>query len=240
MGRQEAEHAAKRSMQAGYYHHSYDEERKKLRMFLEGKNGSQSVATQAAEMLNMYAARLAPDPFRAKKNAALAIVTNLCRAVAGYGVDMEFSFSLSDYYFNIIETAPDESRLLCTVEEILLHYQELALREPIGSYSLPVIRSIRHIRQHLYDRCRPSDVAGALHLHPNYLSGLFHRETGLTISQYIKKEKLSEAKYLLLHDTYSILEISELLGYDSPSYFSSDFKKHYGLSPRQYAAAAIS
>lgn len=66
-----------------------------------------------------------------------------------------------------------------------------------------------------------------------YFSHKFKNETGYSVSDYIRHEKIQQAKILLSGTTMSIQEISNELSFNSRSYFSSFFQKETGLSPRK-------
>ena len=73
----------------------------------------------------------------------------------------------------------------------------------------------------------------------NYLSiswfiRAFKQCTGSTPMQYILSKRISNAETLLLDHSYNITEISQIVGYDNPLYFSRIFKKIKGLSPSEY------
>ncbi|WP_256146664.1 helix-turn-helix domain-containing protein [Bacillus thuringiensis] len=67
-----------------------------------------------------------------------------------------------------------------------------------------------------------------------YLSTLFKNEVGMTLSEYIHREKVAEAKKLLTLTNYSLLEISTFLNFNNQSYFTKIFKKYTEVTPKQY------
>ena len=67
-----------------------------------------------------------------------------------------------------------------------------------------------------------------------YLHRLFTEMTGSTPVVYITRVRLSKAKERLRTSSASILEIAIACGFDSASYFSNIFKKHFGVSPTEY------
>ena len=69
---------------------------------------------------------------------------------------------------------------------------------------------------------------------PNYLSKKFKTEIGISISEYIAKEKIDAAKNLLISGDNKITKICDQLGFGSQSYFSELFKKYTGMTPVQY------
>ena len=68
-----------------------------------------------------------------------------------------------------------------------------------------------------------------------YLAELFRKRTGIGISDYLMNVRIGYAKYLIDNQGYTgIKDIATLCGYTDPLYFSKVFKKHLGLSPREY------
>lgn len=97
-----------------------------------------------------------------------------------------------------------------------------------------VIQDIRtYIRENISSVTR-SQISEAFYLSPNYLSKLFRKETGESLSEYIQNERMSLAKQLLLQREMSISRIAEETGYPSFAYFSKQFKKFTGMTPNEY------
>jgi len=77
-------------------------------------------------------------------------------------------------------------------------------------------------------------LARQIHLNPDYLSYLFHKQTGQALSIYILNERVEMAKKLLITSKKSLQEIVELTGFSNSSYFHKQFKKLTGMTPHQY------
>lgn len=71
-----------------------------------------------------------------------------------------------------------------------------------------------------------------------YVSGRFRRSTGKLLSHFLKKKRLEKAAVLLRNGNLRITQIARLCGFDSENYFRQQFRERYGMSPRQYRAAA--
>lgn len=71
-------------------------------------------------------------------------------------------------------------------------------------------------------------------LHPTYFAHVFKEAYGTSPKSYIIGLKIKRAKEYLAHSDYSVNEISELVGYSDPAYFSSAFKKETGETPTEY------
>ena len=71
----------------------------------------------------------------------------------------------------------------------------------------------------------------------SYLCTRFKNETGMTISTYVQKEKIKEAKRLLKGSKYTVAQISDALAFSFDSYFCAVFKKITGMTPESYRSS---
>lgn len=69
---------------------------------------------------------------------------------------------------------------------------------------------------------------------PTHFTNLFKKFYNMTPKKYLINLKIEKAKDLLIYSSYSIIEISNLVGYSNPTYFSAAFKAVEGCSPLQY------
>jgi YesN/AraC family two-component response regulator len=72
-----------------------------------------------------------------------------------------------------------------------------------------------------------------LHYEYNYLSNLFSGVEGITLEQYIIKQKIERVKELLFYDELNLSEIADKLGYSSVAHLSAQFKKITGFTPSE-------
>ena len=102
------------------------------------------------------------------------------------------------------------------------------------SYSNNIKKIVLYIRKNLTNRISLDDIAKNLYITKEHLSRLFKKEMGVTISEYIIKTKIEQAKNMLQHTDYNILDIAVLLNFANSSHFSNSFKKITGVSPSDY------
>ena len=76
-------------------------------------------------------------------------------------------------------------------------------------------------------------LSDEVHYEYNYLSNLFSSVEGITLEQYIIRQKIEKAKELLFYDELTLSEISNQLGYSSVAHLSAQFKKVTGLTPSE-------
>ncbi|WP_460473490.1 AraC family transcriptional regulator [Emticicia fontis] len=84
------------------------------------------------------------------------------------------------------------------------------------------------------------EYAERLNLNPNYLNGLVKKHTGQPISTLIKNRLLEESKALLIQTNWTLLEISQIIGFADQPNFSQFFKKYVGLTPNEFRRSPLS
>lgn len=118
------------------------------------------------------------------------------------------------------------SYMLQAVEWAGQVYQESKNRE--------IMECQRYVTVHWNERITLEDAARHLHLHPNYLSRLFKRETGENFVEFATRVKMDKARELLKLTDKTVEDISLLLGYDNKQYFTKLFKAHTGQLPSAF------
>lgn len=103
----------------------------------------------------------------------------------------------------------------------------------IESIKNKIIERVHHVDS-IDRKFNWSDIlADELHHDYNSLSNLFSSVEGITIEQYIIRQKIERAKELLFYDELNLSEIAIKLGYSSVAHLSSQFKKITGLTPSE-------
>ena len=97
-----------------------------------------------------------------------------------------------------------------------------------------VEQATRYIAEHYTEKLSVSEIAEVLNISVGHLSITFKKFTGTNLVDYIATVKIDHAKELIATHKYLMYEISDLLGFDNPYYFSKVFKKVTGVSPRDF------
>ena len=92
-----------------------------------------------------------------------------------------------------------------------------------------------YIKEHLSERLSVEDIATHFGYSRSRLSTLYKQHTGMGLNKAINMEKHLKARQLLIETDYSVSEISAMLGFSSPQYFTNTFEKSTGMSPSNYA-----
>ena len=118
---------------------------------------------------------------------------------------------------------------------ISLGFSEITRKESGGESFPPIIRALLgYIHKEYAGAANLSDFAQQYQINPNYLSNLFHQETGMTYTHYLTQHRLTEAKKWLRDTNLKIYEVCEKVGYKDPAYFSRIFKTFEGIAPGAY------
>lgn len=94
-----------------------------------------------------------------------------------------------------------------------------------------------YIRQNYYENITLEMMAGKLFLSQSYFSRLFKKQLGEGFAFYVTRVRMEHAHNLLATGKLSIAQVGKQVGYSDPSYFSTVYKKHFGLSPQQVFAS---
>lgn len=92
----------------------------------------------------------------------------------------------------------------------------------------------RYIENHFKENLTLDDLAAAAHVSKYYLAHSFSREYGTSPINYLLTCRIRESLYLLSETRLSLSQISSMLGFSSPSYFSQSFRRIQGMSPMEY------
>ncbi len=98
------------------------------------------------------------------------------------------------------------------------------------------IKVFDHIDRHIGEPIRLSDLADLVFMNKVYFSNLFKKTFGISPQQYIQQKKLDRARLLLSNPSTSISAIASELGLYDPAAFTAFFKKHTGMTPKEFRA----
>ena len=126
---------------------------------------------------------------------------------------------------------PEIIRSICEFLVKVLKEDYLA-RVQRGNYAVECAKA--YITRHLSEPLRLEEIAGEIMLSPSYLSNLFRKETGETISEYILRLRMEKAKRLLRTTNMNLSEIAANIGYADAKHFSKVFRKTTGAKPQEY------
>lgn len=183
--------------------------------------------------------RVAADELRNGKNLAIAVIAVSCRSAIKGGILPEIAFSISDAYIRQVEETKKvgESTAVSRKAEIdfcrMVQEKRQSGKQCIEQ-SPVIVRCKELVLKYLHTKLSAKDLAVELEVTPGYLSQLFAKEEGRTLTDYIADEKIKFAKEQLIYteDTYEM--IAYTYGFSSQSHFGSVFKKRTGMTPGEF------
>ena len=122
---------------------------------------------------------------------------------------------------------------------LLVDRQQHEQKKTTGNVQEQIERAAAYFNENYNTKISIDDYAESLHISTNWFIHNFKQYAGMSPAQYILSLRMVNAQSLLERTTYNIKEISEIVGYENPLYFSRVFKKEIGKSPAQYRKEMI-
>ena len=216
-----------------FRHHGYDEEIYQYELIQRGDLRALEVGKTLFE--GPTTGSLSDDPVKNYQFLFVASITLACRFCIEGGMPPETAYNLSDLYIRQVEKCASVEAIFALHDTMFRDYatrMQTLRRKDL--YSRPVSRCLDYIEQHLQQPLSLRGLSDALGVSASYLSTLFKRETGVAVSEYIRRKRIDTARVLLQYTEFSCMEISEYLCFSSDAHFSQLFHRYVGLTPGEY------
>ena len=164
-------------------------------------------------------------------------VTEIMSDFAGFDISIGIS-SLKNGIAYVSE-AYEEGNLaiqnkLC-VEKNIFMYTDKYCSDSSTDYVDAILTKVNtYIEDNYNKKLNLAGIAEYVHLNSSYLSRLYKEETGVTITEKITRTRINKGKELLKKTDLKIYEISYMIGFDNPNYFSTVFKRYTSVYPKEY------
>lgn len=215
-------------------HTPYNQERREMKSIEEGN--MEALRQVLVEPTVGERGALSSDPVRQAKNVAISVITLASRAAIAGGINAETAFTVCDSYIRMTESLSQPEQI-----ETVMREAEYKLAEMVSDQKTkeelphPLVKKVKdYIFRNLQSEIKVSDMAEQFAVNADYLSFLFHKSTGKTISRYVLEEKVKAAESMLVYTDNSLQEIAFALNFSSQSHFSTVFRKIAGVTPREY------
>lgn len=179
--------------------------------------------------------KLSSDSLRQEKNNGICSITLSTRAAIAGGLNSEIAFQFSDITIQQIENCRTINEInMITYKTTLELCERVAALQKNASNNPMIDRIIKYIIEHICEKITVDELAKLVHTNRSFLSGKFKSEMGISLNEYINKQKITEAKRLLQHTDKSLPAIASYLSFSSQSHFQNTFKKITGTTPANY------
>lgn len=174
------------------------------------------------------------DPLRNVKNYGIIMNTLLRKAAEKGGVHPLYLDRVSTDFALRIESTVTERAGRELMREMFRSYCRLVRKHTTGNYSRIVQNTVLIIDCDLAADLTLRSLAENQSISEGYLATVFKRETGKTVSEYIREKRMKHAEHLLTTTELQIQSVAAECGIVDLQYFSKMFKKHTGMTPKSY------
>ncbi len=177
------------------------------------------------------------DSVRNVKNYCIIMNTLSRKAAESGGVHPVYLDRASTEFARRIELLPTVNATQPLMRDMFLTYCRLVRTAATKQYSQAVQRALVCIDADISGDLNLRTLAAMQNLNASYLSAIFRRETGKTVTEHITERRMERAKRLLRSTQLQIQTVAQYCGIPDSNYFSKLFKEHTGKTPRAYRSA---
>ncbi len=174
------------------------------------------------------------DSLRNVKNYGIILNVLLRKAAEEGSVHPLHIDQLSSTMARRLEQLHTPAEALKLFNTMVHKYCLLVKNHSMKSYSLLVQHVILRIDADLTADLSLKAHAEFLNVNPSYLSTLFKRETGMTLTDYVNRQRVEHGIFLLNATDMQIQTIAQYCGIPDVNYFTKTFKKFIGKTPKEY------
>ena len=226
-------HMAFLQREDGFSHHAYEEE---LLQYEYLRNGDMRAIEEATRIFTgNTVGHLSDDSVRDKQYLFVAATTLATRFAIEGGMTQETAYNLSDLFIQRVDACQTVAEITALHRAMMEEFTVLVskLRQD-KLYTKPVLLALDYIYMHLQQRITVDEIAAHVGLCRSYLSVLFQREVGVSVSDYIREKRVEAAENMLKFSDFTLQEIGNYLAFNSQSHFVSVFKNQTGITPGAY------
>ena len=174
------------------------------------------------------------DALRDAKDMIISVNTAYRKAIEQAAVHPLYIDAISGQFIIEIEKAETMDQLQALIPKMIRHYCLLVQQHSMERYSGAVRSCLNYIDFHYMEPLNLEGLAARFSINKNYLSSRFHREVGVTVTEYINRTRVRRAEELLDKTALPMQDIAEKCGFSDANYFTRTFRKINGMPPNEY------
>lgn len=187
----------------------------------------------AADFVNGIEKRT-DNPIRNMQNYMIILNTIMRKGAELGNVHPFYIHEMSSDFARHIEQCETEQDIEAMWNEMIYSYCKLVKTHSAKGYSPLVKNIVLMVDVDLSENLTLAEIAKKFNVNASYLSSLFKRDTGLTLTEYVNTKRIERAKMLLTTTSMQIQTVARTCGIFDVNYFAKIFKKYTGKTPVQY------
>lgn len=208
-----------------------NDERKLLAAIREGdKAGAQEMLNKLLGEIYFYS-DFKLDLIKARM---IELVTLLSREAIASGANISDMFSNNTNYIREIEKAVSIDEISTWLAGIMHSFIHIVFDYSGVKHSDIVFKVSSYVKENYNQKMTLDEIAKEVGMSSAYLSSVFKREMGISISNFINKTRVEHSKKMLKNTSMTLSFIASECCFETPSYFTKVFKDFVGVTPRQY------
>ncbi len=210
----------------------YNAENDFLRHIAQGNYHKAELAFNSSTLFDLETT--IEDPVRNLKNHSIVLNALLRKAAEQGGVHPVHIDRVSTHFKNTIESIASQASGRALMKDMIQQYGLLVKNHSLKAYSSLIQKVIARIEADLTVDQSLNTHATLLNVSPSYLSTLFRKETGITLTEYANRKRVEYGMLLLSTTQMQVQTIAQHCGISDINYFTRIFKKVIGKTPTEY------
>ncbi|HGE7611776.1 TPA: helix-turn-helix transcriptional regulator [Bacillus cereus] len=176
---------------------------------------------------------------RRHKNICISSITLATRYAIKGGLPSGIAYKIYDLHIQRTEDLKDKESVWDLLKNAFCTFADRVKAQKTQQHSQTIAICKNYIFKNIYNPISVKQLAKFANVNSDYLSILFKKEVGISLIEYIQRERIEEAKKLLTFTTYPLSDICASLNFSDQSYFTKIFKKFTNETPGKYRKSHV-
>lgn len=168
------------------------------------------------------------------KDYIISIALLICHNVIKKGVSPYSGKAKYHAFSKLIAKASSKVEVINIGKMMIQAYCKQVIHNSNSIENIYIRKAIDYIHDNLGEDLTLDMVSSHVGLSRCYFCTKFKMETNMSFTDYLAYTRIEKSKYLLTNSNRAILDIAILIGFNSQSYFTQQFKKYTGTSPKEF------
>ena len=142
---------------------------------------------------------------------------------------------MGDCFIRRMDECKDRAEIIALYRDMITFYMEQVENVKHNEiYSPSVQKALAYIFSNIHSPISVEEICRAAGYTKGYFSKVFKKELGISIAEYVRREKIKQAKNYLMYYDIPQSDIGNYLGFSTQSHFINCFKHYTGITPKVF------